>query len=226
MDHSWSISGINHTREIRSEGIVFLQHGLLCSSVDWIVAGPNRSLPYLLAEQGYDVWMGNARGNNYSRRHVSLKPKSRDFWQFSWHEIGIYDLPAMIDYTLNKTGQTSLHYIGYSQGTTAFLVLASMRNDYSKKVSMFQALAPAVFLSNAKSPFIKALAPLANQTKFLLDSMGVHELFPNDTKIVQKVRKSLHRNNAVVQSLLTNILFIIAGFDSQQMDLVSEDFES
>lgn len=63
--------------------------------------------------------MGNARGNRYSRNHTYLQPNSTtadgNFWDFSWHEIGYYDLPAMIDYILKETGFTKLGYIGHSQ---------------------------------------------------------------------------------------------------------------
>lgn len=64
------------------------------------------------------MWMGNARGNHYSRRHVSLNPDgilNTDFWKFSWDEIGNIDLPTMIDFVLARSGQPRLHYIGHSQ---------------------------------------------------------------------------------------------------------------
>lgn len=34
----------------------------------------------------------------------------------SFHEMAMYDLPAAIDFVLQKTGQKQLHYVGYSQG--------------------------------------------------------------------------------------------------------------
>lgn len=37
----------------------------------------------------------------------------------SFHEMAMYDLPACINYILQKTGQEQLYYVAYSQGTTA-----------------------------------------------------------------------------------------------------------
>lgn len=85
---------------------VFLQHGLLASSADWLLSGPEKGLGFILADAGYDVWMGNARGNSYSRKHVSMKNDQSAFWDFSWHEMAVYDLPAEIDYVYETRGES------------------------------------------------------------------------------------------------------------------------
>ena len=41
---------------------------------------------------------------------------------FSWDEMGTFDLPAMIGKVLEVTGQEKIFYIGHSMGTTGYLV--------------------------------------------------------------------------------------------------------
>lgn len=67
--------------------------------------------------------MANARGNTFSKKHTSLDQDDPEYWKFSWHEIGVYDLPAIIDYVLERTQQQQLIYTGYSQGGTVMFVL-------------------------------------------------------------------------------------------------------
>uniref|UniRef100_A0A182IQC4 Lipase n=1 Tax=Anopheles atroparvus TaxID=41427 RepID=A0A182IQC4_ANOAO len=166
---------------------VLLMHGLMGSSADWILIGPEDSLPYLLSDRGHDVWLGNTRGNRYSRNHSRLSTEEREFWDFSFHELGLYDLPAMVDHVLEQTGARRLHYIAHSQGTSMFFVLNALRPEYAGKFQLMQALAPAAFVTHLKHPFLRFLVEHQAVATFVLESLGVVEVkpFPNDwTRLV------------------------------------------
>lgn len=74
------------------------------------------SLAYTLANKGYDVWLGNNRGNKHSKEHTNLDVHSEEFWDFSFQEFAEYDLPAAFEYIGELTGR-KINYIGHSQGT-------------------------------------------------------------------------------------------------------------
>lgn len=133
-------------------------HGILQSAADWVITSNEQGLAYLLADQGYDVWLGNARGTTYSRNHTTINPNKSKFWKFSWNEIGGIDVPASIDYVLEQTGQDSLHYVGYSQGTTSFFVMTSLYPEYNKKIKVATLMAPIAYMTNMYSPIIRLAA--------------------------------------------------------------------
>lgn len=81
---------------------------------------------------------------------------------FSWHEIGAIDLPTMIDYTLEKSQAEKIFYIGHSQGTTSFFVMASTFPEYNDKIRLMVALAPVAFMENIPNIAIRLIAKLHN----------------------------------------------------------------
>lgn len=128
---------------------ILLVHGLFCSGSMWI-ANSSNSLAYLLSDAGYDVWLMSARGTSFAMQHKRWDSKTSKFWDFSWHEIGFYDVTRSIDFILAKTRKKSLRYVGHSQGTTAFIVAMTTRPKYNKKVSVAYLLAPAAYLKHAE----------------------------------------------------------------------------
>lgn len=149
-------------KENRKKFPVFLMHGIFANAADFFIAGPKVALPFLLADNGYDVWMGNARGSKHSPNHKVYSSNSNEFWNFSWHEIGLYDLPAMIDFMLKQTKTSRTFYIGHSQGTTEFLVMLSTRPEYNDKIIQAHLMAPAAFMKNQPNPLTRLLGEIVD----------------------------------------------------------------
>jgi lysosomal acid lipase/cholesteryl ester hydrolase len=128
-----------------SRPVVLLWHGFLMCSEVW-VSTPNfhDSLAYTLAEAGYDVWLGNTRGNKYSCKHRTWKPVDESFWDFSMDQMATFDLPDAVEYILKVTGVPSLSYIGFSQGSAQGFSALSLSTELNKKINLFIALAPAM----------------------------------------------------------------------------------
>ncbi|XP_013390621.1 lysosomal acid lipase/cholesteryl ester hydrolase [Lingula anatina] len=193
---------------------VFLQHGLVASSTQWLTNLRNESLGYILADAGFDVWMGNVRGNTYSSKHKKYDPKSEEFWDWSWDEMAKYDLPAMIDYTLKVTGVSQIHYVGHSQGTLIMFAHTSQNPDFAKKFKSFIAMGPVATIAHAKGPLL-LLSDFSD--KDIFDLFGRKDFAPN-SKLMDWISKEVcgHKD---INILCSNILFLLCGFDSKQFNV-------
>ena len=71
------------------------------------------------------------------------------FYFRSWQEMADIDLPAMINYALQVTGQEQLFYVGHSQGTLIAFTGFSDNPALGNKIKAFFALAPVYTLNNS-----------------------------------------------------------------------------
>lgn len=125
---------------------------------------------------GYDVWLGNNRGNKHSREHISINPNTKEFWDFSLHEMGLYDVPSIVDYIKASAKVDRITYVGHSQGCAQFFALCSLQPQFCKEsFTGMIALGPAVFVTNIKSGIVYSLARLHLDQG--LDKLGFNEIF-------------------------------------------------
>jgi lysosomal acid lipase/cholesteryl ester hydrolase len=197
--------------------VVLLMHGLLSSSFDWTILGPEKALAFMLSDAGYDVWLGNTRGNTYSRKHARLSTRSKEFWDFSWHEMGTLDLPAMIDFVLLKTKVSQIDYVGHSQGTTQFFVMAAMRPEYNAKVRQMHALSPQAFLSHMKSPLMKLAAPRMKEIAEFVDRFGLYEITPT-SELFRNGDWGMSKMCRDEADVCANFMFLVGGVNTDQMN--------
>lgn len=125
--------------------VVYLHHGLLmCSDVWCCQVERNKNLPFILHDLGFDVWMGNNRGNKYSTTHLYHPPKSAKFWDFSIDEFAFFDIPNSIEFILDFTQINKLACIGFSQGSAQMFAALSVNEYLNSKISHLIAIAPAM----------------------------------------------------------------------------------
>ena len=106
-----------------SKASVIFNHGLYGEAWNWPAMFEGTRPPmFMLADQGYDIWMTNNRGTGPSLQHTSLDAtKDTKYWEFSWAEMGLYDDKANIKLVKEKSGKDKVIWVGWSQGTTQLL---------------------------------------------------------------------------------------------------------
>lgn len=139
----------------------------------------------MLADRGYDVWLGNYRGGMYARRHVNMTDQDAAFWDFrsatnvctythretlpslvvyfgvrSLDDIGRLDVPALLQEVLARTGRRSVAYIGHSMGASVLAVMASSQAGprLLDHISRAYMLAPAAYMGHASQPAVSGSA--------------------------------------------------------------------
>jgi pimeloyl-ACP methyl ester carboxylesterase len=114
---------------------ILLQHGLFDCSYTWLMLNSTNSLALLLAEEGFDVWLTNSRGNSFSHEHIDMEEYDSGkfyskFWDFSFHEMAVYDLTANINYIKKHTGYAKINYLGHSQGTVQYFIQYTLNPEF------------------------------------------------------------------------------------------------
>jgi len=153
-------------------------HTVLTSSADWVMNLPHQSLAFVLADKGYDVWMGNVRGNCYSKKHTKVKVSSDKFWDFSVDNMAKHDIPGMIDYVLKATQQPHVYYVGHAQGSMIAMAAASENTDLASKIKVHFALAPITRLDHVKG-MIEGIASWGQHLAYVFKFFHIREFYPS-----------------------------------------------
>ncbi|KAJ6653578.1 hypothetical protein lerEdw1_009076, partial [Lerista edwardsae] len=199
--------------------VVLLVHGILAEGRCWIANLPNNSLAFFLADAGYDVWILNFRGNTWSRRHQNLSIDQEQFWDFSFHEMGIYDVPATINFILEKTQQDALYYVGHSQGSSAGLIAFSLMPQLAQKVKLFISLSPGYSLVDIKGTFAVLLRSLSVKAGKVIFGKDEFRFFSRHMKNVN-VRLCSYSG---LDQLCLQSIFSITGFNQNNLNVSRAD---
>jgi len=193
---------------------ILIGHGVLGSSDNTLDNG-DAAITYQLADLGYDVWLLNNRGNRYSRKHLQLNPdKDSKFWQYSLHEMGIYDIKNSIEYIIKITGIQKVTYVGYSQSSGALLAGMSERPEFFKKHLKSVALWAPVSNMEHSNNIMKLV--YSSYVFLAMDFLGLSELFPYDPALCSFTSVLCKLNPAICNLGLALITDVNPYYDNQE----------
>jgi pimeloyl-ACP methyl ester carboxylesterase len=161
---------------------ILMVHAMGGSSDFYFINGQEGSLGFHLVNKGYDVWTGDSRGTKFSKGHTNPDLSDKEFYNFSWQEMGKYDVPAYFRKILeNYTDpDQKITYFGHSQGTTQMfisLLEPTSRPYVEKHLHDFVAIAPITYLSAVSYDALQVLAKFEQIIKFEFNIFGRYDLF-------------------------------------------------
>lgn len=145
-----------------SPPILFL-HGIGVNSDQFAFNLHTKPIAFRLIDEGFDVWLGNARGSAYSEGHVhGLTPDEADYWEWTAQDIVDKDAKAMVDEVYKVTGKKTV-IVGHSQGAMVGMAYLARFPKENYKVALLIAIAcPSAKNSNESWIFKLFLHPVAH----------------------------------------------------------------
>lgn len=155
------------------------------SSDSWVINDVDKAPALVAAEAGYDVWLGNLRGNRHSHTHETLDPEkdAEKFFDFDIEHHTDLDLVAMVEYVsaASSPDYDKIAYVGHSMGTTIMYRLAAARPDFVEQhIATFVALGPVIAPGHVTAPVAKAAIKSQNLLWHLVKFDEMYELSEPD----------------------------------------------
>ncbi|OWB86410.1 hypothetical protein B5S33_g5102 [[Candida] boidinii] len=195
--------------------VVYMHHGLLTNSELFVLGDKtSKCLPFLLTDLGYDVWLGNNRGNKYSRKHIKYSSKDYKFWDFSLDEFAMFDIPDTIDYILNSTKEKNLNFIGFSQGSAQALAALSLSPSLNEKIKLFIGLSPAMIPKGLNHPIAKFFVNSAPNLLFNL--FGKRAILPSVSFWEKLFGPNLY------EKVVDNSLVLLFGWNGKNQTIIQK----
>jgi len=155
---------------------VLIMHGDDSDGPNWMTCYSGKPMHLLLADAGYDVYIGSNRGTKYCQEHETLTVDDPEFWKWSWAEMGLYDDVANIKMMKEKSGADKVFYLGWSQGNIQMFYALAHREEefFADSLHKFVAMAPCTIASQGGPE------SYYDETLFSISSVGVYDLYgPN-----------------------------------------------
>ncbi|CAN1788087.1 Lipase member N [Linum perenne] len=196
-----------------SRKAVYLQHGVMDSSMGWVSNGVVGSPAFAAYDQGFDVFLGNLRGL-VSREHVDKNISSRQYWRYSINEHGTADIPAMVQKIHEvKTAELRINGIEAEEETSG--------GQPYKLCAISHSLGGAAMIMYVVTQRIEE-KPHRLSRLILLSPAGFHQ----DSNLVFTTMEHLFLMMAPVLSLFIPAFYIPTRFFRMLLNKLARDFNN
>jgi polyhydroxyalkanoate synthase len=133
----WKLGFEVHEPEGSRKGVVITCHGLAVNHYNFDL-GHRASLVKTLVKEGWEVWNASLRGCGHSR----VSPDAR--WNAQWNmdDHVRLDVPAMLSFVTERTGEAQLHWVGHSMGGLVMYGHLGLHPDESRLKSVCTMASP------------------------------------------------------------------------------------
>ena len=92
--------------------------------------------------------MGNNRGTKYSNVNKNDDTWTlKEHWDFTWADMGKYDMPVFVDKVIEVTGKPKITIMGYSTGGAQMMyALATDQDYYAERTHRFVGLSSCHYM--------------------------------------------------------------------------------
>uniref|UniRef100_A0A2H8TPU1 Lipase 3 n=2 Tax=Melanaphis sacchari TaxID=742174 RepID=A0A2H8TPU1_9HEMI len=194
------------------------------ASDQWLLRDKNLDLPSILVNNGYDVWLGNFRGNLYSKNHTHLNISDPEYWKFSIDEWAYYDVPAMMDYVCNNTEYDKMYIVTYSLSSAILFATASARPEYNDKIIVSYHMAPFLAFTKIQSLLLRIGIQFGEFYLAISRSTKNHELFPRNQWSMNSISLFCNKKSIFLKACVT-LLSEFFGFDTSGNSTKDLDFK-
>lgn len=201
---------------------ILLVHPLTTFGIFWVISFATHAKPFAfqLSDHGFDIWIIHHRGTPESLEHEILTTSDANYWNFTLHELAVYDIGNCIDYILKQTRSDQIGYLGYSQGSTCLLILVSSKKEFNDKISTAFLIASVASFKHVPSS-VRALisSQLLNLLFDFMRSSKMYYFALSDERFNQ-IQKYVLSNQLLVNIAFNGISLILGNF-AQPMNYVS-----
>jgi pimeloyl-ACP methyl ester carboxylesterase len=110
--------------------VVFMMHGILDTSLGWVVGGTGGSAALEAYDAGFDVWLANTRSNP-PRLNTDPKKKGSCYWHYSANELAMCDVTAQVNH-IHAEKVAELAAPGVAAGKAAGNIRKSLDGDMNR----------------------------------------------------------------------------------------------